>query len=174
MTLSDRDRRILVILAVFLGVVVVYLLADWALGGDGAGSVTAKQEELRKIIGQYRTFQKTKAAFEQAEKAIKRASDFELLTELESLAQKAGVKEHIVAMDKKAQPKNPYYKEDSVEVRLDKITIVQLINYLYELEYSTKVIRVRELHAEVRYDNKDEINVRILVSKFSETKSGEA
>ncbi len=171
MTFTDRDKRILLILGIFLGCVVLYLLVDWALGGSGKSSVEGKQRELREIVQLYRTFQKTQAAFKDAEQDKTRAGDFELLTELETLAQKANLKDHIVSIDKKAQPKNEFYEEDAVEVRLDKINIVQLMNYVYELEYSPKVIRVKELHVEVRYDNKDEMNVRVLVSKFSPLKA---
>ena len=53
------------------------------------------------------------------------------------------------------------------------ITIEQLRRYLYEIEYSTKVLRVKELSVEVRFDNKNLMNVRVLVSKFGKP-SGKA
>ncbi len=173
MTLSDRDRRILLILGIFLGCVLVYIVASWAFGGMGGGSVAAKEDELSRIILLYRTFQQTKSDFSTAERDMQRAGDFELLSELETLADRAQVKGNILSMDKKTQAKNPYYEEETVEVKLEKLTIVQMMGYLYELEYSPKVLRVRELHVEVRFDSKDQMNVRILVSKFAK-KAGAA
>ena len=168
MTLSDRDRRVLIILLAFLGVIGIYLVIDYGFGGGGGGgSVQAKEKELRDIISLYRTFQQTKADFSVAEKSMQQSGDFELLSELESLSARANVKGLITSMDKKKQPKNPFYEQEAVEVKLDRVTIVQLMDYLYELEYSPKVLRVKELHVEVRFDNKDQMNVRILVSKFS-------
>ncbi len=167
MNLSERDRRVLIILVVFFGLIGAYLIVDYGIGKGGSGAVDTKEKELRDIIQLYRTFQQTKADFSDAEKAMKRSGDFELLSELETLADRAKVKGLIASMDKKKQPKNPYYNEEAVEVKLDRVTIVQLMDYLYELEYSPKVLRVKELHVEVRFDNKDQMNVRILASKYS-------
>lgn len=171
MTLTDRDKKMLVILGAFFAVVAVYLLADWAMGGGTVGSsVSTKEQELRDIIQVYRTFQKTQADFQTAEREIQKAGDFELLTELENLAVKANVKDHIESMDKKSQAKNPYYDEEAVEVKLQKINIIQLITFLYEIEYATKVLRVREMHLETRFDSKDLFNARVMVSTYRKMK----
>ncbi|MBZ0270857.1 hypothetical protein K8I61_02385 [bacterium] len=171
-TLSDRDRRVLMILGGFFGLVLIYLLASWALGGTGGGSVAEKQRQLSEIIQSYRTFTETQAAFDLAEKDMSRAGDVELLTELESLAAKANVRDKIVAIDRRSAQKNPYYEEDSVEARLERITIEQLVNYLYELEYSPKVIRIKEMHIEVLFQDKNLMNVKLLVSKFQSKAGG--
>ncbi|MCB1155311.1 MAG: hypothetical protein H6684_08435 [Deltaproteobacteria bacterium] len=173
MNLSERDRRTLMILIGFFVCVGIYLVIDWGLGGGGGDSVEAKQTEIRQIIDLYRRFQETQANFQAVEKAMQRAGDVELLSELENLARKAEVANNIEQMDKKKQPKNPFYDEEAVEVRLQRITIEQLRRYLYEIEYSTKVLRVKELTVEVRFDNKNLMNVRVLVSKFGKP-SGKA
>jgi hypothetical protein len=74
-------------------------------------------------------------------------------------------------MDKKKQAKNPYYDEDAVEVKMQKVNIIQLITFLYELEYSPKVLRVREMHLDTRFDNKELFDAKILVSKYAKPKN---
>ena len=99
MNLSERDRRTLMILIGFFVCVGIYLVIDWGLGGGGGDSVEAKQTEIRQIIDLYRRFQETQANFQAVEKAMQRAGDVELLSELENLARKAEVANNIEQMD---------------------------------------------------------------------------
>jgi hypothetical protein len=53
-------------------------------------------------------------------------------------------------------------KENSVEIRLDNVTLYDIINYVYLLEKDA--LRIRKLYFKLRFDNPKLLNSTILVS----------
>jgi hypothetical protein len=51
-------------------------------------------------------------------------------------------------------------------LRLQKINIEELGRLLYDIEQSPKVLRVRKLHVETRFDDPTLVNVSMEVSMF--------
>jgi len=52
-------------------------------------------------------------------------------------------------------------------VRLSKVTLPQLIDFLYSIEYDkTRLLRVKELRLRTRFDNKQLFDVSFQVSTY--------
>ena len=54
------------------------------------------------------------------------------------------------------------FKESIVEVRLDNISLYDIVNYVNQLEKAT--LRIRKLYFKPRFDNPKLLNATILVS----------
>ncbi|NLH49584.1 MAG: type II secretion system protein M [Myxococcales bacterium] len=168
LNLDDRQKRILMISGA--GVAVLLLLWTIVLPKLGIGGldskIAAKQRDLREMMRLYQDFEKVKKDVNAIEGGINRNKNLSLLSELSTIAEKINIKQGIESMVSKAKPKSEFYKEESVEMRLQKIKLDELANLLYDIEYSSKVLRVRKLHIEARFDDPTLLNAVLEVSTF--------
>jgi hypothetical protein len=85
-----------------------------------------------------------------------------LLTEIENLTRRANLSGKIVSLKPQAGVQTDTFKESIVEVRLDSITLYDVVNYVFLLEKSA--LRVKKLYFKPRFDNPKLLNATILVS----------
>jgi len=168
LNLDDRQKRILLIAGGVLAVLLfVWVIVLPRLGIGGLDDKIAKKEsELREMVRLYKNFEQVKRDFNRIDTQISRNRDLSLLSELSAIAEKLNIKQSIDSMVSKAKPKNDFYQEEAVEMRMQKLTLEELTRLLYEIEQSPKVLRVRKLHAETRYDDASLLNVTLEVSTF--------
>jgi hypothetical protein len=166
--LDDRQKKI----AYVSGAGVAVLLFLWTIilpkigvGGLDA-KIAAKQRDLREMLRTYQDFEQVKKEVTANEAAIRNNKNTSLLSELSTIAEKLEIKQGIESMSSRPRPKNDFYVEESVEMRLQKITLEELSRLLYELETSSKVLRVRKLHIESRFDDPSLLNVTLEISMF--------
>ncbi|MDP8222981.1 MAG: hypothetical protein P9L99_06450 [Candidatus Lernaella stagnicola] len=170
LNLDDRQRKI----ALFGGAGVAVLLFVWIVvlpkfGVGGLDStIDTKESELREMVRLYQNFEQIKSDVTLIEKKIARNESMSLLSELSAIADKVGITQGIDSMVSKQRPKNDFYKEEAVEIRLQKINLEELGRLLYEIEHSTQLLRVRKLHVESRFDDNSLLNVTVEVSTFKE------
>jgi general secretion pathway protein M len=58
------------------------------------------------------------------------------------------------------------FRESSVEMRLEGITLQQLTRYLFDIEQAPQLLRVRRMHIKPRPANPDLLDVTFQVSTF--------
>ena len=85
-----------------------------------------------------------------------------LLTELENLTKRANLGGKIVSLKPQAGVQTESFKESIVEIKLDNITLYDIVNYAYLLEKDG--LRIKKLNFKPRYDNPKLLNATILVS----------
>lgn len=113
--------------------------------------------EIKQLRDEYVEIQKQLQAAQEA--ASKRGP---LLTEIENLTKRANLNTKIVSLKPQAGAQGDGFKESIVEVRLDNISLYDVVNYVYLLETAT--LRVRKLSFKPRYDNPRLLNATLLVS----------
>lgn len=170
MAISDREKKYITFggggLLVFVLLFFVLPALMDGCSSTGGGSIGKQKSDLDSIMALSKDFANVQAEFRKTEAKINRNQAFSLLTELENIANNSEVKTNIESMDSKSKPKNDFFKEEAVEVRLVKITLKQLTTFLFNIEHSQKVLRVKKLHVQVRYDNKDLVDAQFQVSTF--------
>lgn len=168
MAISDRERKLLIFGGgAFVLFILLYFVVPALFSSDKTPGVMGSQrKDLMEIMTMYKDFSNIRTDFNKIEAQIKKQKDFSILTELESLAEKAEIKNNIESMESKPKPKNEFFKEQSVDVRLIKVNLKQLLSFLYSIEYSTKILRVKKLHVDVRFDDADLVNASLEVSTF--------
>ncbi len=75
----------------------------------------------------------------------RREKGFTLFSFLEQAAGRAGVKDHIKYMKPSDSPGDGPLKESTVEMKLDKINLKQLVEYLHLIESPEKVVSIKRI-----------------------------
>jgi general secretion pathway protein M len=109
--------------------------------------VQASQQQLRTMADLTAAFQRVQREAEFAKTSLAaRKPGFSLFSFLDSLVGETGLKDRISYM-KPSNSEGPdsRYKISSVEMKLQGITLEQLVQYLYKVEYSGKNVQVKRL-----------------------------
>ncbi len=168
--LARRERRVVLGGALFLVVVLGYVL--------GVGPLLDRYQTLDRLIAQkeheyteivrlrdeYRTL---KARLETIEARLSRGGQgFQLLSFLESLAARNGVRDRIAYMRPQPPATAGRFREQGVELRLDSVTINQLVQLLSQIAEAPQALRVKRLSVVTRYDNASRLDVVVQVSAY--------
>ena len=147
--INPREKRALVAggcavaaLLIYLLVVSPYMSAMERLDRR----IERKTEELREVLALQEEYFRLKEKTEILEKMVRSTPGFSLLSYLENLATKNEMKKQIAYMKPLTTPGNEKYRESSVEMKLESITLTQLVNYLYEVEQSKQPIRIKRIN----------------------------
>ncbi len=163
MKLEARDKKALTFGGVAAAALLLYafllspFLDDLARKRDLIPKKERDLAEMKKLRDEYREIQLQLTVAREA--AAKRGP---LLTEIENITKRANLAGKIVSLKPQAGTKTEGFTESIVEVRLDNITLYDIVNYVHLLEQAT--LRVRKLAFKPRYDNPKLLNATILVS----------
>jgi general secretion pathway protein M len=129
--------------------------------------VAQKEREVVEMRTLRDTFMAQKSLMEEVNRNLQqRGQEFAFFSFLEDLANKSGVKTNIMYMKPALSTSSELYRESSVEMRLEGITLQQLIRYLYDIERAPQLLRVRRMHIKPRAANPDMLDVTFQVSTF--------
>jgi general secretion pathway protein M len=147
--INPREKRTLIAggcvglaLGVYLLVISPYMKAMELLDRR----IARKAEELNEVLVLQNEYFRLKEKTRMLENMVRSTPGFSLLSFLENLAGKNQIKKQIAYMKPLITPGSEKYRESSVEMKLDKITLGQLVDYLYEIEQSRQPIRIKRLN----------------------------
>ncbi len=163
MKLEARDKKTLLIGSVGAAIILLYAFVVSPLTSDLARKreLIPKKErdlvEMRVLKGQYLEMQQR---LQQAQViAAKRGP---LLTEIENITKRTNLSGKMVSLKPQAGVQTEAFKESIVEIKLDNVTLYDIVNYVYQLEQEG--LRIKKLNFKPRYDNPKLLNSTILVS----------
>jgi hypothetical protein len=161
--LESRDKKVLFIGGAIAAVILLYAFVWSPLTSDLSRKrdlIPRKERDLvdmRVMRDQYGELQKR---LQQAQAdAVRRGP---LLTEIENVTKRANLSSKIVSLKPQAGAQTDTFKESIVEIKLENITLYDVVNYVYLLEKDT--LRIKKLYFKPRYDNPKLLNSTILVS----------
>ena len=106
----------------------------------------AREVALREMVMLGAEYQAQKEGSQGIKKILaRREKGFTLFSFLEKAAGEAEVKKHIKYMKPSSPQSTGPYKESMVEMKLDGVTLKQLVAYLYRVELPEKVISVKRI-----------------------------
>jgi len=161
--LESRDKKVLIFGSVAAAVILLYAFAVSPITSDLArkrGLIPRKERdlaEMRVLKDQYLEMQHR---LQQAQAVS--AQRGPLLTEIENITRRANLSSKIVSLKLQAGVQIESVKESSVEIRLENVTLYDIINYVYLLEKDA--LRIRKLYFKLRFDNPKLLNSTIIVS----------
>jgi len=176
MRLRRREKFMLTGLAIFLAVTAVVLFgilpARQRLHSLDL-LITKKEAELTRLLALQEQWNRISKARNRVLKQIKsRGRDFAIFSYLENLAQQSGLKNRIQYMrpltiteDDTAEG----FIKRGVEIRLKEVMIQSLVNYLYNIEYSDKLLKVESLRLKSVYTDPQFINATFQVVTYDLT-----
>jgi general secretion pathway protein M len=109
-------------------------------------SVQVNEKALTEIISLSSEYRMLRKNTQDIQKVLAlRKKDFALFSFLEKQAGRAGVKANIKYMKPSTSTIAGPYKESSVEMKLEEITLKQIVNYLYFVESPEYLVRIKRL-----------------------------
>ena len=108
--------------------------------------IAKKTEELAEVLALQGEYFRLREGTKILEEMVRSTPGFSLLSFLENLATKNRIKKQIAYMKPLTTPGNDRYRESSVEMKLDSLTLKQLVDYLYQIEQSPQPIRIKRLN----------------------------
>ena len=163
MSLEPKDKKTLIIGGAAALVIVLYFYVLSPLTDELARKrdlIPRKERDLAEMQGlrdQYREIQQRLKLAQEA--ASKRGP---LLTEIENLTKRANLAGKIVSLKPQAGIQAGGVTESIVEIKLDNITLYDIVNYVCLIEKDT--LRIKKLYFKPRFDNPKLLNATILVS----------
>jgi general secretion pathway protein M len=109
----------------------------------GIRTKEAGLKEITRLAAEYRVYKKGFQGIDQI--LAKRKKGFTLFSFLEKAAGETELKEHIKYMKPSTSPSMGPYKESMVEMKLDGITLNQLVGYLYLIESPVNLINIKRI-----------------------------
>jgi type II secretory pathway component PulM len=161
--LEERDKKVLIFGGVAAALILLYafvlspLITDLSLKRELIPKKEKDLEEIKALRTQYHDIQQR---LQEAQAAA--AQRGPLLTDIENITKRANLTSKIVSLKPQAGVQAANFKESIVEVRLENITLYDIVNYVNQLEKAT--LRIRKLYFKPRFDNPKLLNATILVS----------
>ncbi len=169
-TLARRERRIIVAGAVVLALALAYLFVLEPLLGrnrDLDRLIEQKTREYGEVVRLGEEHHQAQARLESLKAQLSRApQNFQLLSFLENLTVQNGIRDRIAYMRPQPIATVGRFREQSVEMRLDAVTINQTIKFLDQLATAPQGLRVKRLSMVRRYDNADRLDVVVQVAAY--------
>jgi len=171
--LSDREKifvfsaiAVLLILVLWLGVFRPYrqglMLAE--------SRIISRQKQLvevQHLQQEYLGLQKDLATAEK--KLAGTTQGFTLFSFIEDVTTRIGIRDKLVSMRPQTPQVQGEYRENTVEIRLERIDLAQLVRLLYGLEAADAALHLKTLRIKPRFDNRAQLDTVIVVSSLQRT-----
>jgi type II secretory pathway component PulM len=171
---NPRERRILiagggvvVALLVYLLIISPYMNAMELLDRR----ITRKTEELKEVLTLQKEYFRLKEKTRVLDEAIRSTPGFSLLSFLENLAARNKIKGKIAYMKPLTTPGSERFRESSVEMKLEILTLTELVDFLYQVEQSAQPIRIKRLNIAKKKANAY-LDVTLQASTFEPLEGG--
>lgn len=128
----------------------------------------SQYKDILQLRGEYLSLKKEYKELEKT--ASKTKEGFSPLTFMESVSTQARIKDRVVSMKPIITPMGGDYRESSVEVKIERIVLEQIMRYLHIIESSDYPIRVKTLHLKTRFDDPGLMNASVTVSFYEKVK----
>jgi general secretion pathway protein M len=127
----------------------------------------ATQQQLQEMYTLQQEYRRHKTVLDRINAQLARQRNFSLFSRLEELARKTNTRSSIDYMRPIVSAPSEAYDEDSVEIKMDGVTLAQLVSYLYEIETSPQFMKIKRLYLKPRLDNRQQLTAIFRVSTFT-------
>lgn len=167
--MSPREQTIALIGAALVLILVVVLPIAIASSRIGKleRDVTEGRRQFKDIVRAIDLYEKKRNQLAGMQQQLAGGFDQSISTTLESIAEQNGIKEKIDSLKEKPAATTDLFEEASVDVRLKRVVLQQLVDFLYAIEHHPdKMLRLKQLSIKPRFDNKQDLDVSFTVSTY--------
>jgi general secretion pathway protein M len=172
MQLAKREKYLiaLAVIVIVLGVVIqLAIMPFWEKRDQLKSSATGKQNNLQQMLAlsqEYLLLQQDSDTL--AQRLTNRSKSFTLFSFLEKAAGDAGVKENIKYMKPSASTGVGPFKESLVEMKLERITLGQMVGYLKLIESPDKLVSIKRVSIQSNKKETQFLDAILQVLTFTE------
>jgi len=131
--------------------------------------ISKNEEKLTQMVKLSTKWEKFKEARSETKKTLaERGKNFTLLSFLEGVSRKIGIHDKIQYMKPlSSSEETGSLKLVGMEIQLDNISVGQLVKFLYEIEYSNKLVNIKRLKIQkLAKDNFQSLRVILQVDTY--------
>jgi general secretion pathway protein M len=129
--------------------------------------IVAAQRELQDVYTLQQEYQRQKSVIDRINAQLKRQKSFSVFSRLEELAKQTDTRNKILYIKPTVSRPNDAYEEESVEIKMEDVTLEQLIKYLFQIENSPQFMKIKSLYIKPHLDNRQLLSVIFRVSTFT-------
>jgi len=129
--------------------------------------IATARRQLDEVRTLQQAYQRQKSVVDSINSQLKNQPNFAIFSRLEELAGQTGIRSKIVHMKPTVSTPNEVYNEESVEVKVDGVTLEQLVQYLHQVENSPQLLKIKRLEMKPRFDNRQILTATFRVSAFT-------
>lgn len=173
------DTRQRLFVSVGAGLVVLLLLFEfaWSPYHESAAkaqrSIVANRARLAEMIQLDDLFARQEVKLSEIRKTLAgRRANFTLFSYLDQKAVAAGVKGRIRQMQSVAGARTSSLEETIVDVKLDKLTMKQLAEFLFYVEAPGEMVRIKRLQVTRMKESPEYLSVSLLVASYQPASPG--
>jgi len=147
--INPREKRTLIVGGCALAALLVYfmVISPYMKAMELMDQrIARKTEELKEVLALREEYTRLREKTRILEDMVRSTPGFSLLSFLETLATRNQVKKQIAYMKPVTTPTSDKYRESSVEMKLESISLKQLVDYLYGIEHAEQPIRIKRLN----------------------------
>lgn len=115
-------------------------------------------ERVRQMQGEIGQLKEQLAAF-----GNRRPGTRQLFAQVENLTVQTGVREQLLSMRPQPTTTQGGYRQQLVEIRLEKLSLSQLVKLLYAVEYRSGGIQVKTLRVKPRFEDRSSLDVNMVL-----------
>lgn len=172
-------EQILVGVGVGVGLLLLILI-PFACGSSRLSKLESQiqshEKNVSKVVDKITELQQAQGKMKAVEARIRPKSQVQLTTKLEALATQSGIGQNIDSLKEVPGTPGEDFEELVVAVRLSRLSLSQLIEFLYGIESQSDMsLQVKRLQLKPRYDNRQQFDANFEVSTYvSNAATGEA
>jgi cell division protein FtsB len=172
--LKPREKAILVVggISALIIVAYVYFLAPAIDRYATLNRLTdQKRGQYQEMLALQKEYKDLKLRNEDMEKEASRTQkNFAPLSFMEGLSSQARIRDRVVSMKPQFNPIGQNYRESSIEVKAERLSLTQMVSYLHLIENSGMPIRIKSLHIKNRTDDASAADLTVVVSSYEKVK----
>lgn len=166
----SRRERVMVLaggLVVLLTILYFGIIEPYQNAMDRLGvKVRSRQNQLAEVMKLRSEFLDLQQVQNDLERRIDANPGFSIFSFIESVATQNEVKDNLVSVRPQPPATLDRIKEESVEIRLEKIDLNHLVRFLYSVENAKAVLQIKSLRIKIRFDDKTQLDATMLIAAY--------
>jgi len=154
---------------IFAGVIVLALLFVWFVllqpyfeaMNTLERRIVAHQHSLGKVVKMRTQISRLRQQLVAVE--IQQKGTRPLFSQVESLTEKTGVREQLLSMRPQPAITQGTFRQQLVEIRLEKISLLQLTKLLHAIEYRSNGVQVKSMRVRSRFEDHSILDVNMVL-----------
>lgn len=86
-----------------------------------------------------------------------------LFAQVENLTERTGVREQLLSMRPQPETTQGQFRQQLVEIRLEKLSLVQLVKLLYAIEFRSGGVQVKSMRVRPRFEDRSSLDVNMVL-----------
>jgi len=169
--LEPREKKMIALGAAAFAVMALYLLFS-AGGPDDRGADKRKVLRTRDaFMADFAEYRKMAPVVSEVERMLERTpEDYDLYGELSDMVDDLNLGSAVKSMKRHQSTRTEYYRDDYVDVDLQRIKLDHLVELLKKIESSSAFLRVDRMVVKRRFSEEGELDVSMRVAAYSTLK----